>query len=411
MEREEAVRRVAEVRGATEALVADLSAEDCMVQSMPDASPVKWHLAHTTWFFEVFVLVPHAGAAPYDAGWGRLFNSYYASMGPRHARARRGDLSRPSLAEVLAWRARVDERLGDFVAHASSDAWAAARDALELGLHHEQQHQELILGDLKHHLAASPLRPAWRPVQMGEVATSRSLGWVDVVGGLVEIGAPAEGFAFDNERPRHRAWLEPFALADRLVTVAEWEAFVADGGYDRPLLWLSEGWAWRAEAGVRAPLYWEGDALFTLSGLRPRRPDEPVCHVSYFEADAFARWAGARLPTELEWEHAFREGAALDAPFVEGRRWHPAPAGGGPGLRQGYGDAWQWTASAYGPYPGFRAAEGAFGEYNGKFMVSQWVLRGASCATPRSHARASYRNFFYPKDRWPFTGVRLARDV
>ncbi|MDP2310609.1 MAG: ergothioneine biosynthesis protein EgtB, partial [Pseudomonadota bacterium] len=308
---------------------------------------------------------------------------------------------------VGGYRASVDRSMEAIL---STDIGEAVAGLVTLGLHHEQQHQELLLMDIKHVLAANPLRPAWRAATEAPRAPAGDLGWVDVVGGLVEIGAPAAGFAFDNERPRHRAWTEPFRLADRLVTVAEWEAFVADGGYDSPLLWLSEGWAWRVAAEVRAPLYWEDGAVFTLSGLRERRPDEPVCHVSYFEADAYARWSGARLPTELEWEHAFAT-RPVGGPFVEARRWHPAPAGGGPGLRQGYGDAWQWTASAYAPYPGFRAAEGAFGEYNGKFMVSQLVLRGASCGTPRSHARSSYRNFFYPKDRWQFTGVRLARDA
>ncbi len=411
MDRETLAASLLAVRNATVALADGLSGEDCQVQSMPDASPVKWHLAHTTWFFEAFVLGPHAGLAPYNPGWSFLFNSYYESVGPRHARPRRGDLSRPSLAEVIAWRVAVDEQLANFAATASAEAWHAAAGAMELGLHHEQQHQELILTDLKHHLAANPLRPAYRAPAPIVAPAARTPGWVEFPQGLVEIGTTGPGFSFDNEGPRHKAWLERFRLADRLVTVAEWESFIADGGYDRPLLWLSEGWAWRTATDIRAPLYWEGDAHFTLSGLRKRGPDEPVVHVSCFEADAFARWAGARLPTEAEWEFAFSALRADDGPFVEGRQWHPSPAGDAPGLRQGFGDAWQWTASAYSPYPGYRAAEGAFGEYNGKFMVSQMVLRGASCATPRSHSRTSYRNFFYPKDRWQFTGVRLAQDV
>jgi ergothioneine biosynthesis protein EgtB len=410
MDRERAIERVGAVRRVTRGLVDGLSAEDCLVQSMPDASPVKWHLAHTNWFFETFVLEPHAGVAPRDPKWGFLFNSYYEAVGPRQARARRGDLSRPSLAEVLDWRAQVDDQLQAFVRTGSDAAWQAARDALTLGLHHEEQHQELIVTDLKHHLWSNPLRPTWRSATSPAPAPRRPLAWVAFDGGLADVGALGEGFSFDNERPRHCVWLEPFALADRLVTVGEWEAFIADGGYDDPLLWLSDGWSWRRSTDTRRPLYWNDDGTaFTLSGTRQRDPDEPVCHVSLYEADAFARWAGARLPTEAEWERAFP--MVSRGTFLDGARWHPEPAGAEPGLRQGFGEVWQWTSSGYAPYPGFRPAPGAFGEYNGKFMVNQVVLRGASCATPQAHARATYRNFFFAPDRWQFMGLRLARDV
>jgi ergothioneine biosynthesis protein EgtB len=411
-------RRVREVRTATTGLATGLCAEDCLVQSSPDASPIKWHLAHTTWFFEAFVLGPHAGVPPADPRWAFLFNSYYESLGSRQPRSRRGDLSRPTLPEVTAWRDGVDRALGRWILEAPEAALAAAESTVELGLHHEQQHQELILTDLKHHFWSNPLRPVYRarpePVSAGPGA---EVGWLGCEGGLVEIGAAGPGFSFDNERPRHRAWLAPHELADRLVTCSEWLAFMADGGYADPLLWLSDGWAWRTAGAVEAPLYWERDgeggfAMFTLAGRLPVDPAEPVCHVSAFEADAFARWSGARLPTEFEWEHAFATRASVEpsANLADRGRYHPERAGPGPGLRQGLGDAWEWTSSAYGPYPGYRAPEGAFGEYNGKFMCNQLVLRGASCATPASHARITYRNFFYPRDRWQFTGVRLARD-
>jgi len=411
MEREDIALRMAAVRDATVALVDGLDAEDCLVQSMPDASPIKWHLAHTTWFFEAFVTGPHAGAAPHDARWGFLFNSYYETVGPRQPRARRGDLSRPRLAEVLAWRRAVDADLARFVATASESAWAAAADAVELGLHHEQQHQELILTDLKHHLWSNPLRPAYRPSRADGGPAPRPTAWVPIDGGLVEIGASASGFSFDNERPRHRVWLDPYALADRPVTVGEWSAFMSDGGYRDPLLWLSDGWAWRHVHGVESPLYWTDDGLFTLGGPRPLDPDEPVCHVSLYEADAYARWAGARLPTEAEWEHA-AAGVAISGHFagVSGDL-HPRAADAGAGLRQMYGDVWEWTASAYAPYPGYRPFAGEVAEYNGKFMSDQTVLRGGSCATPASHIRPTYRNFFHAPDQWQFTGVRLARNA
>jgi len=401
--------RLLSVRARTLALVAGLSAEDMVVQSMPDASPVKWHLAHTTWFFETFVLVPHAGRAPVNPDWGYLFNSYYDAVGPRHPRPRRGLLTRPPVAEVLAWRSAVDAALADLL---EAEVPPAVLDLLELGLNHEQQHQELILTDVKHLLSGNSLRPAWRTPADTAPGPVPPLGWVAHPGGLVEIGHGGGGFAFDNEGPRHRVWLEPFRLADRPVTCGEWLAFMADGGYRTPALWLSDGWALVQQQGWEAPGYWEqgeeGWTRFTLSGQRPVDPAVPVAHVSQYEADAFARWAGARLPTEAEWEAV----AAAHAPeddtgFAEDDRADPAPLTG----PSWYGRVWEWTASAYLPYPGFRPAEGAVGEYNGKFMSGQMVLRGGSCATPAGHVRASYRNFFPPAARWQFSGLRLATDA
>jgi ergothioneine biosynthesis protein EgtB len=420
---------LAEVRRETLRLAEPLSAEDQMVQSMADASPTKWHLAHTTWFFETFVLAPRApGYRVFDQRFAYLFNSYYENVGPRHHRPARGLLSRPSLADVLRYRAHVDDAIGRFLLESDfeGDAGAELLDALELGLHHEQQHQELILTDIKHALAGNPLAPGYRSeAAQGAPAAPAARSGNDEApplvyrafeGGLVSMGRDGAGFSFDNERPRHRVFLEPFALASRLVTCGEVLDFMADGGYRRPLLWLSAGFEAVTRGGWTAPLYWEErDGAwwhFTLGGPRPVERAEPVCHVSYYEADAFARWAGARLPTEAEWERA-----AADAPvagsFVESGRLHPAPdstQGEGPALAQLYGEAWQWTASAYAPYPGFVTAPGALGEYNGKFMVGQMVLRGGSCASPRSHLRATYRNFFPPEARWQFSGVRLARD-
>ncbi|PPE70698.1 ergothioneine biosynthesis protein EgtB [Caldimonas thermodepolymerans] len=402
------------VREQTEALAEGLSAEDCLLQSMPDASPVKWHLAHTTWFFETFVLeraVP--GYRSVDPAYRRLFNSYYVGVGERHPRPERGMLSRPTLDEVRAYRCLVDERMAGLLAQPDLPDDLAA--LVELGLHHEQQHQELVLTDLKHHFSRNPLAPAYRPrppaVHAVHVAGER----LTFLGGLVEIGHGGCGFSFDNERPRHRVWLEPYALAARPVTNAEYLAFIADGGYERPELWLSDGWDTRLREGWQAPLYWQrgpGPSWwhYTLHGLREVAPDEPVCHVSYYEADAYARWAGARLLTEAEWEHAAQSPPSLASlgTLLEDGVFHPRPAAAGSGLRQMFGDVWEWTCSAYLPYPGFRPAEGAVGEYNGKFMVNQMVLRGGSCATPASHLRASYRNFFPPQARWQFSGIRLA---
>jgi ergothioneine biosynthesis protein EgtB len=399
--------RYAEVRARTEALAAPLTAEDCALQSMPDASPVKWHLGHTTWFFETFVLertLP--GFAPFRPEFRALFNSYYVGVGPRHPRPERGLLSRPSLQEVLAYRASVDERMRR-VFH---DGRAAG--LIELGLHHEQQHQELILTDVKHLLSRNPLQPVYAARREAPAGTATAMSFVEYPEGVRQIGHDGEGFSFDNETPRHRVYLRGYAVADRLVTNREYQAFIDDRGYHRPELWLSEGWDVRQAQQWCAPLYWTindrsngGGSQFTLQGLRPIVPDEPVTHVSFYEAEAYARWAGARLPGEAEWEIA-AEAAPRSGNFLESGRLHPAA-----GAPQFFGDAWEWTTSTYGPYPGFRAAEGAVGEYNGKFMVNQYVLRGGSCATPESHIRASYRNFFPAAARWQFSGIRLARDA
>jgi ergothioneine biosynthesis protein EgtB len=405
--------RLAAVRQATAALAAPLSAEDAMVQSMPDASPAKWHLAHTTWFFETFVLArAEPRFRPFDAAYGYLFNSYYDAVGPRQPRPERGLLSRPPLAEVLRYRAQVDERLDALLGRGGADDLL---DVVELGVAHEEQHQELLLTDAKHAFFSQPLRPAYgrTPAPAGRPAPA--LAFVPREGGVREVGAPPGAFAFDNERPRHRALLAPHALGSRPVTCGEWLAFVEDGGYERPGHWLSEGWDAVRAGGWRAPLYWvEGEggwSVFTLGGVRPLDPAEPAAHVSYYEADAYARWAGARLPTEAEWEAAAEDAGAPDGTFADAGRLHPAAAAPGAGLRQLLGDVWEWTQSAYAPYPGFRPGAGALGEYNGKFMVSQLVLRGGSCATPPGHVRASYRNFFHPGARWQFSGVRLARDA
>jgi dimethylhistidine N-methyltransferase len=408
-----ALDRYRRVRRASEGLVRSLNPEDMGAQSMPDASPTKWHLAHTTWFFETFMLSPHlAGYKVFDPKFGYLFNSYYEAVGARQPRPQRGLLTRPSVADVLAYRAHVDAAMARLLANGAGDL----ADLLDLGLAHEEQHQELILMDILHLFAQSPLNPAFAPPRgASETPPAGPLEYVGFPGGLVEIGHGGEGFAFDNEGPRHRVWLEPFRLADRLVTNGEWLAFMADGGYRRPELWLSEGWALVQAEGWQAPIYWrEGDGggwrAMGLSGLRPLEPNAPVSQLSYYEADAFATWAGARLPTEAEWEHAATT-VAVEGEFVASGRLAAQPAAaGGSGLRQMFGDLWEWTRSAYLPYPGFRPAPGAVGEYNGKFMAGQFVLRGGCCATPAGHVRASYRNFFYPHQRWMFSGVRLAMD-
>lgn len=404
--------RYASVRAASERLAAPLSAEDACAQSMPDASPAKWHLAHTAWFFETVVIeaLEPGYRSPFD-GYRVLFNSYYQSIGRQHARPSRGLLTRPSLDEVLADRRAVDARLGPYL---GTDLPASIAALVELGLHHEQQHQELLLMDVKHLFAQSPLLPAYAPLPTPAApAASPALQWHVEDGGLVEIGAAADGFAFDNERPRHRVHLEPYALASRAVTNAEFAAFVADGAYRNPLLWLADGWSTVQREGWTHPSYWlasdEGFDEFTLAGRRPLDAAAPVCHVSFYEADAYARWAGARLPSEQEWEHAARS-SPLAGNFVDDGLLQPAPAQG-EGLTQLFGDVWEWTASPYMAYPGFRPLAGAVGEYNGKFMANQFVLRGGCCATPRSHLRASYRNFFYPHQRWAFAGLRLARDL
>ena len=409
MERPEATGTASflEIRALTETLAAPLAAEDATVQSMPDASPTKWHLAHTTWFFEAFLLgAANLGYRPFHPAFQFLFNSYYEALGARVARAQRGLLTRPTLEEVLAYR--------HFVDHSMVEAWPALPGAVvELGLHHELQHQELILTDLKHLLHLNPLKPVYLPLGPVSRGSAGPLDWVDHPGGLVETGHGGEGFAYDNEGPSHRTHLEPFQLATRCVTNDEYLEFIQDGGYRQPRWWLAEGWAAVQTEGWQAPLYWErvGDGwrVFTLGGLRDLAGAEPVCHVSFFEADAYARWAGARLPTETEWE-AVARACAPGPGGLELTVLHPRPAGAGPELRQLYGDVWQWTASPYGPYPGFRPAAGALGEYNGKFMINQMVLRGGSCFTPRGDLRATYRNFFPAPSRWQAAGLRLARD-
>ena len=401
----------ARVRAHTHAIAAPLSAEDCQVQSMADASPVKWHLAHTTWFFETFILEPYANAyRVFDPAFKVLFNSYYNTVGAKHPRPERGLLSRPSLDRVLAYRAHVDAAMQALLADEMRAA--SVQQLLTLGINHEQQHQELILTDLKHMLSANPLSPVYRE-QTGAGASARNVGpqWSAFAGGLVEIGHTGEHFAFDNESPRHQVFLHPYQIANRLVTNRDYLAFIADGGYTRHELWLSEGWD-RVNAGAwHAPLNWREDHggawnEFTLHGLQPLDLDAPVCHVSFFEADAYARWADARLPTEAEWEHAATDMPVDATPSLD--TLHPQAASGS-GLAQLYGQVWQWTASAYLGYPGFATAEGAVGEYNGKFMCNQFVLRGSSVATPAGHARATYRNFFQPEKRWQFSGIRLAK--
>ena len=397
------LRRLIEARAATLALARPLTAEDQQVQSMPDVSPTKWHLAHTTWFFETFVLGPHlAGYAPFDPKFAYLFNSYYEAVGDRQPRAERGLLTRPSLEDVLAYRAHVEAGLVRLV---GTDGWGGAADLIELGQHHEQQHQELILMDIKHVLSCNPIEPAYRPPHAREPVGDRPVGWIEHPGGLVQIGRDGGGFGFDNEGPRHKVWLEPFAVADRLVSNGDWLSFIVDGGYQRPELWLSDGWAAVKREGWSAPLYWrhgeDGWSQFTLVGRREIDPNEPVCHVSHYEADAYARWAGARLPTEAEWEVAAPE------PSLDPRRLAVRPSGEGGGF---YDQVWQWTASAYLPYPRFKPDAGAVGEYNGKLMSGQMVLRGSACITPMGHARKTYRNFFPPGARWMFGGLRLAAD-
>lgn len=396
------------VRDLTEVLAEPLSAEDQTVQSMADVSPTKWHRAHVTWFFETFVLTPNVpGYEPFHPGFGYLFNSYYEQVGKRHPRPDRGLLTRPGAEEVGAYRRHVDAAMAAFLPEAPDEALAL----VELGLHHEQQHQELLLMDIKHVLSVNPLSPAYRyDLADGPGGPDRRAGWVEHPGGLVDIGHAGEGFAFDNEGPRHSQWLEPFALADRAVTNGDWLAFVDDGGYRRPELWLSDGWAAVQAAEATAPLYWRWDeggwTEFTLAGAEPLDTGRPVAHVSYHEADAFARWADARLPTEAEWE-----AVAAGRPVV-GRSLDPdrlRPETGPSGDLGLFGDVWEWTSSAYLPYPGYRPAAGAVGEYNGKFMVGQHVLRGGSCVTPTGHVRPTYRNFFPPGAQWAFSGLRLAR--
>jgi len=407
------VVRFGATRRLTEQLAMVLSAEDQTVQSMPDVSPTKWHRAHTSWFFETFLLVPYlADYEVFHPDFGYLFNSYYVGVGDRYPRSDRGLLSRPGIIEIGNYRRHIDVQMGTLLA-AGLEPEAAS--LVELGIEHEEQHQELLLMDIKHVLSRNPMLPAYLPLTLPGPEPAAPATWTSHPGGTVEVGHTGEGFSFDNEFPRHRVHFEPFALAERPVNCAEWLAFIDDDGYGRPELWLSDGWATVEVEGWKAPLYWthgsEGWREFTLAGEVPVEPSRPVCHVSYYEADAYARWAGARLPTEAEWEVVstvraadFSDGHLLDTLVL-----HPSPAPGGstPPL----GDVWQWTSSAYSPYPGFAPEAGAVGEYNGKFMVNQYVLRGGSCITPADHIRPTYRNFFPPSARWAFSGLRLARNA
>lgn len=408
--------RYTDVRAFSEGLCRPLATEDYVVQSMPDVSPPKWHLAHTSWFFETFLLERFcAGYELFHPRYGYLFNSYYEGVGPRHPRSQRGLLSRPTVDEVYRYRAHVDAGMERLFRAASGEQWPEIQPLLVLGLHHEQQHQELLLTDIKHILAGNPLHPGYQPAAPGPEGEAPPLEWVSYDGEVREIGHEGPGFAFDNEAPRHPAYVGSFRLASRAVTSGEFLEFMRARGYARPGCWLSDGWRAVQEQGWTAPLYWEqieGEWwMMTLRGLSPVVASEPVCHVSFYEADAFARWAGARLPTEAEWEVAARE-EEVRGNFADSGRFHPAVAGPpAPRLSQVYGDVWEWTASPYTAYPGFRPAAGAVGEYNGKFMCNQLVLRGGSCATPPGHIRSTYRNFFPPEARWQFTGLRLASDA
>jgi ergothioneine biosynthesis protein EgtB len=447
--------RFAACRAGSEALAALLLPEDQVVQSMPDVSPTKWHLAHVTWFWETFLLQPHlAGYRVFDPAYNHLFNSYYEAVGPRHPRPARGLLSRPSVAEIARYRAHVTAAMERLIAGADAPAFRVIAPLIELGLAHEEQHQELILMDIKHVFAQNPLAPVYRSAAARPAPATVPLEWRSFAGGLLEIGHDGAGFAFDNEGPRHKVWLEPFRMATRLVTNGEYLAFLADGGYRRPEFWLSDGWAAVQAQAWEAPLYWQRDGErwfeFTLAGLVPLDPFAPVVHVSHYEADAYARWTGRRLPSEAEWETAAAQ-LPIEGNFLDRGVLHPVaaaverftptlppPPRGGPtgravdgrwALRSGelrsspvdesqstpallqlYGDCWEWTQSAYAPYPGFRAAAGAIGEYNGKFMSGQMVLKGGGCVTPANHLRATYRNFFPPAARWCFGGIRLAED-
>ena len=411
--------RFHEVRDFSAKLAANLAPEDCVVQSMPEVSPTKWHLAHTTWFFETFILkkwvTGYRDAVP---EYAYLFNSYYNAAGAMHRRDLRGLISRPTVEEAKKYRESINTDIDDLVSNADEKLFREIEPMLILGIHHEQQHQELLVTDIKHVFAQNPLYPVFRPrpPSLNSGAASK-IDFVEFDEATIEVGHKGNDFCYDNELPRHRALVLPFALANRLVTNREYLEFVADNGYSRAEFWLSLGWQTVNEQNWRAPLYWvERDGEwwnFTLSGLRKVDPEEPVAHLSYFEADAYANWAGARLPTEFEWERA-AETIEIDGNFVETERFHPAPLSELPRhgqLAQMYGDVWEWTRSSYSPYPGYRAEPGALGEYNGKFMCNQYVLRGGSCATSRTHIRKTYRNFFQPDKRWQFMGIRLARDL
>lgn len=416
-EKEILLSKYHEIRQETEKLCAPLKTEDYVIQSMPDASPAKWHLAHTTWFFEAFFFNKLlADYVPFERSYDLLFNSYYQSIGKMYPRGKRGLLSRPTVEEIYDYRKFMDEHIRNYMESVDEEHWLEAATLLELGLHHEQQHQELLLTDLKHMLSAHPAPFAYTQ------AVSRQPGfplppmkWIQFSEGVYQIGHEGPEFAFDHEKPRHQRFIPSFQMGDRLVTNGEYQAFMDDGGYRRPEFWLSDGWDWLNREKRQAPLYWRKQSnqwfVFTLSGIKPVDEMEPVCHVSYFEADAYARWAGARLPTEEEWETAAQAVEPVEGNFAEKNVYHPEPLRTiEEGLTQMMGDVWEWTASPYMPYPGYEAPSGALGEYNGKFMCNQYVLRGGSCATPQSHIRKTYRNFFAPDKSWQFTGIRLAKN-
>jgi len=401
------------LRSETDRFSARFSPEDQNLQSMPDASPLKWHRAHTSWFFETFILKPNVACyrSPNDL-YEFLFNSYYDGVGKQYSRAQRGLISRPCAATISQYRQHVDVAMKEMIAEIDEDTLAEITPLILLGLNHEQQHQELMVTDIKHALSFNPAHPAWAEA-VGIRPNAAPLRWTSFAGGLKDLGHGEASFHFDNEAPQHPVMLQPFELASRPVTCGEFLDFIADGGYGRPELWLSDGWAWRRDQQIEQPLYWwneDGDWLhYTAHGASAIDENCPVCHVSFYEAWAYANWSGARLPTEAEWEHAAR-GASMDGHFSDSGRFHPESRGGARPLLQLFGDVWEWTASNYAPYPGFKPAAGAVGEYNGKFMANQMVLRGGSCATPLGHVRSSYRNFFYPSNRWQFSGIRLARD-
>ncbi len=418
LETDRLAERFREVRNCTEALCTPLEVEDYVVQSMPDASPAKWHLAHTSWFFETFILKPMSrndGEVLHQSNY--LFNSYYNALGERIPRAERGLLTRPTVADVYKYRGAVDERILELLHQADGKLLASLAPLIELGLNHEQQHQELLLTDLKHAFSRNPLRPVYRSRNVEGSENPGTSRWLKRPGGLKKIGHEGPDFAFDNESPRHTLYVEPFEFADRLVTNREYRAFIEDGGYERPQFWLSDGWNTRTARGWTSPLYWEKGAsgwrAMTLAGMQDVNDAEPVCHVSFYEADAYASWAAARLPSEAEWELMADE-VPCSGNLLESLQCHPVPLALDPADNlpvQLFGDVWEWTRSPYVPYPGYRPAPGALGEYNGKFMCNQMVLRGGSCATPASHIRSTYRNFFPPDARWQFSGIRLARDV
>lgn len=403
------------IRKDSECICDPLQTEDYCIQTMPDVSPAKWHLAHTSWFFETFLLIPHLkNYRCYDPVYDHLFNSYYLTHGTPYSRPARGLLSRPTVAEIYRYRAAVDEAMQELFSSVSDSAWAAIEKLIVLGLNHEQQHQELLLTDIKHVFAQNPLRPRYRELPTAPTGLASTVTWLPFEEGIRETGHNGSGFCFDNELPRHRVFLPAFALASRAVTNNEYIAFIEDGGYRNPALWLSDGWAAVQSNAWFAPLYWEKRDNewwhMTLGGMRPVDRNAPVCHVSQYEAAAYASWSGNRLPTESEWEISV-SGLSVEGNFRDSGYLQPLASAGDASLQQCYGDVWEWTASAYSPYPGYRIPDGTVGEYNGKFMSSQIVLRGGSCATPADHIRASYRNFFHPGDRWQFSGFRLARDL